>query len=254
MLRTRVIPVLLVREGALVKTVRFGKFRYVGDPINVVRIFNDLEVDELVVLDITATKTGRGPDFELIAQLSLECFMPFAYGGGITTMQHAEQLLTQGVEKIVVNTAALETPRFVSELASRFGSQAIVVSVDVRRRKHGGYDAYVCSGERKIPKPLDQVLEDAQDAGELLVNSIDRDGTYAGYDTELLRHVADRVKLPVIACGGAGTVHDLGEGVRAGGASAVGAGSMFVFQGKGLGVLVNFPTQEELEAELGMGS
>lgn len=254
MLRTRVIPVLLVRDGALVKTVRFGKFRYVGDPINVVRIFNDLEVDELVVLDITATKAGRGPDFQLIAQLSLECFMPFSYGGGISTMEHAEQLLTQGVEKVILNTAALENPGFVSELARRFGSQAIVVSLDVRRRKHGGWDAYTRSGERRIAKPLDRVLDDAKDAGELLVYSIDRDGTYAGYDLELLSYVAGRVALPIIACGGASCVKDFGDGVRAGGASAVGAGSLFVFQGKDLGVLVNFPPREELEAELGMRS
>lgn len=247
MLRTRIIPCLQVRGDSLVKTVRFGKFGYVGDPINTVRIFNELEVDELCFVDIRATVEKRAPNLPLLAHIATEAFMPLAYSGGIRDLDTARQVLGVGVEKVVVNTAACEEPSFVSRLAERFGSQSVIGSIDVRRGLLGGYQVYSHAGTRKTGlEPVEWAAElQRRGAGELLLTSMDRDGTWSGFDLDIVRSVARAVDIPVIASGGAGTLRHIGLAVNAG-ASAVALGSMVVYQGKGMGVLVNFPDRAAL--------
>jgi cyclase len=248
MLRPRAIPVLLLRAGGLVKTRRFGSPVYVGDPRNAVRIFNEKEVDELVVLDIAATAEGRDPDFGLIQEIVSEAFMPVAYGGGIASVDHARRVLADGVEKIVLGTAAVERPQLVREIAEIAGSQSVVVCIDVRRRLFGGRE--VCTRNAKRATGLDPVefarTMEAAGAGELIVQSIDRDGQMTGYDLELIRDITTRVNMPVVALGGAANLADLGRAVIEGGASAAAAGSLFVFHGRYRAVLINYPTPQQL--------
>jgi len=248
-LRPRVIPTLLLHDESLVKTVRFDSFSYIGDPTNTVRIFNELEVDELMFLDITATPEGRGPILELLAQIADECFMPLGYGGGITSVEQAREILGIGYEKIVVNSRAVQDPNLITALAEQFGSQAVIASIDVRRDRNGTPSVWTHSGTKDTglePLQWAQMVERAG-AGEILLTAIDREGTWAGYDIELVRSVADAVRIPLIASGGAATVDDVGAVVRDGGASAAAVGSMVVFQRKGMGVLVNFPAAEKLD-------
>jgi cyclase len=242
----RIIPCLLLADGGLVKTVRFEEPRYVGDPINTVRIFNDKQCDEIVVLDIRATPDGRPPDEAAIAEIASEAFMPVGYGGGIRDLQTATRLIQIGVEKVILNTIAVDQPRVVSEIADRLGSSTTVVSIDAAKRPDGTYEVRVAGGRR--PTGLD-VREHAErvaalGAGELIVTSIDRDGTMAGYDLELLRLVTGSVDIPVAANGGAGSVDDLVRAVREGGAAAAAAGSLFVFHGRHRAVLVTYPSYE----------
>lgn len=253
MLRTRVIPCLLLKDGGLVKTIKFRKPGYIGDPINTVRIFNELEVDELAFLDISATVEGRGPNYDMLRDISNECFMPLAYGGGIRDVAAGEKILQIGFEKLVINSAALETPELISALARKFGSQAVIVAIDVRRKLLGGYRVERRSATQHDSRgPVEWAREaESLGAGELLLTSIDREGTWSGYDIELIAKVTDAVGIPVIANGGAGSVADLGAAVRQGRASAVGLGSMVVYQSKGMGVLVNFPDRMTLEKQLG---
>lgn len=243
MLRTRIIPALLLRDESLVKTVRFGKYTYVGDPCNTARIFNDLEVDELMLLDILATRAGRLPNREVIAELAAECFMPLAYGGGVCEVAQAQAILRMGVEKVVVNSAALARPALIRELAGQFGSQAVVVSIDVKRDLFGRARVWARSGRQNSGRDPGEWAEEAQalGAGEVLLTSIDREGTWAGFDLGLLRRVTSRLQVPVIAHGGAGSVADIAAAVDQGGASAVALGSLVVFQRKGMGILVNYP-------------
>lgn len=252
MLRTRVIPVLLLRGESLVKTVRFGRFTYVGDPCNTVRIFNELQVDELCVLDITATPEGRSPNLALLADLASECFMPLAYGGGIRSLADAERILKIGIEKVVINSAAIDQPELISEIATPFGSQAVVVSIDVSRDLLGR--AVVRSHAGTRARGLQPVVwarqAEAMGAGEILLTCIEREGTWSGFDIDLIREVADAVSIPVVAHGGAGSVADIGSAVHEGHASAVALGSMVVFQKKGMGVLVNFPYSKLLASVL----
>lgn len=255
MLRTRVIPCLLLKGGSLVKTVRFRDPSYIGDPINTVRIFNELEVDELAFLDITASRENRGPDFAMLQAIADECFMPLAYGGGIRDLRAAERIFHIGFEKLVLNTAALENPGLISELAARYGSQAVIVAIDVRRNWLRREQTMARSGT--VSRPL-QPVEWAREAerlgaGEILLTSIDREGTWDGFDLELIARVAHAVSIPVIANGGAGSVEHIGAAVRDGHASAVALGSMVVYQSKGMGVLVNFPDQQRLAAALAGG-
>lgn len=248
----RVIPVLLLRGRGLVKTVAFRKPVYLGDPVNVIRIFNDKEVDELTLLDIDATPRGRGPDFRLLHEIASECFMPLGYGGGISTVAQVRQLLAIGLEKVVLNARAVEDPSFVRAAADEAGSQSVVVSIDVKRRLFGGQRVVTRSG--RVDTGIDPVAlaEEMQrrGAGELILNSVDRDGTMKGYDLPLVRRVASAVDIPVVACGGAASAEDFGRAV-AEGASAVAAGAMFVFQGPHRGVLISFPSRPELARVFG---
>lgn len=249
MLGIRVIPCLLLKGDGLVKTIRFAEPTYIGDPINAIRIFNAKQVHELVFLDILATKAERKPNLKLIAKICDECFMPLTIGGGICDLHDIQELLRVGVEKVVINTHALENPQFIKTATAEFGSQAIVVSIDAKITRAKTYEVWTRSGSHAVG--LD-VVEAAQlmagmGAGEILLNSIDRDGMMQGYDLDLIRLVADRINIPVIACGGAGNLRDLSSAVQDGHASAVAAGSMFVFHGPRRAVLINFPTPAELE-------
>lgn len=252
MYRARVMPCLLLKGAGLVKTYRFSKPVYVGDPINAVRIFNEKEVDELVVLDISATIEGREPAFEMLEEIAGECFMPLAWGGGIKRMDQIERVFKLGAEKVCINTAAVENPGLIRQAASAFGSQSIVVSLDVKRTMLGKYRVYTRGGRQKTH--LDAVgfaqqMEESG-AGEIFLTAIDRDGTMQGYDLELTRLVAEAVSIPVIACGGAGTLLDFSAVVRQARASAAAAGSLFVFHGRHRAVLISFPPQVELEKTL----
>lgn len=248
MLRTRVIPCLLLRDESLIKSVKFKNYNYIGDPINTVRIFNELEVDELVFLDITASREGRKPNFRILEQIADECFMPLAYGGGLSDIEDIGRIFAIGFEKVVVNSHAAGDPAFITRLADKFGSQSIIGSIDARKNLWGRYEVFTHGGSHKCGKnPVDWALElERLGAGELLVTSMDQDGTWNGYDIKLVESVTSKVHVPVIASGGAGTLHHIGEVVEKGGASAVALGSMVVFQGKDLGVLVNFPDRKEL--------
>lgn len=249
MLKTRVIPCLLVQGQRLVKTIAFHNPRYVGDPINAVRIFNEKEVDELVVLDIAATIEQRPPNLRLISEMASECFMPLAYGGGIRSLDDLQSVFSLGVEKVVINSEAAARPAFIRDAAGKFGSQSVIVSIDVKKKWLGGYETRTLSGRQGTgfdPVRFACDMENAG-AGEIFLNSIDRDGTMRGYDLDLIRAVSRAVSIPVIACGGAGNLADLAAAVNQG-ASAVAAGSMFVFHGKHRAVLINYPSRRELEA------
>ncbi|HEY4942138.1 MAG TPA: AglZ/HisF2 family acetamidino modification protein [Rhizomicrobium sp.] len=252
MLRTRVIPALLLRNESLVKTRRFGAFTYVGDPCNTVRIFNELEVDELIFLDITATRERRPPNLKVLADIANECFMPLGYGGGIRSLDQAKSVFDIGFEKVAINTYAAEDPKIIAQVAEVYGSQAVIGSIDVKADIWGRKRVYVASGRRQTgldPVAWARQLE-AMGAGEILLTSIDREGTWNGFDLDLVKSVTSAVSIPVIAQGGAGNVEHIEDVVKRGGASAVAVGSMVVFQKKGMGVLVNFPDQRDLEARL----
>lgn len=255
MLRTRIIPCLLLKDGALVKTVHYNKFEYIGDPLNTCRIFNELEVDEMLLLDIRASVNGMPPNMRQLSSLVSECFMPLSYGGGITSIAQAEQLFATGFEKVVLNSALFENPGLVTEIAKTFGSQSVVASIDVRKSLFGGYQVSSHSGTRKQKTRLIEwaMQLEALGAGELLLTSIDREGSWSGFDLTLIRSVSDALGIPVIANGGAGNVSHIGEAVREGRASAVSLGSMVVFQNKGMGVLVNFPDKAQLASALNHG-
>lgn len=232
------------------KTTKFSDARYLGDPINIVRIFNDKEVDELIFVDITATVERRKPALEYIREIATECFMPLCYGGGVRGLEDMDTLYAAGVEKIAINSYAVEKPAIVGDAARRFGSQSVVVSMDVRRTMFGKYEVRTHGGRRKTgldPVEHARRSEDAG-AGEILLTSIDRDGKMQGYDLDLVRTVSDAVGVPVIASGGAGSVDDLASAVNVGGASAAAAGSLFVFQGPHRAVLIHYPDSRELNA------
>lgn len=249
MLQTRVIPVLLLRGSGLVKTVRFREPNYLGDPRNAVKIFNEKEVDELVLLDIEATRSGKEPNFELIEEIVSEAFMPIGYGGGIQTVEQAVKILKLGVEKVIIGSQA-PSLTLVEQIASRVGNQSVVACIDAKRGLLGGYDSYVVSGTRpcKVDPPTMAQRLEAAGAGEIIIQSIDRDGTMIGYDIHLTKQVTAAVRVPVIACGGAGTVEHLKQGFYEAGASALAAGSMFVYQGRHRAVLISYPERSVLEA------
>jgi imidazole glycerol-phosphate synthase subunit HisF len=253
MLKTRVIPCLLVREGGLVKTTRFKDAKYVGDPINAVKIFNDKEVDELALLDISATRSGRGPCFRVIEEVASECFMPLAYGGGIRTLEEVRRIMKLGVEKVIFNSTAWRDHDIVRQSAREFGAQAVVASIDVRRKLLGRYEVCVDNGMRPTGEEVVAYARRMEDcgAGEILLTAIDRDGTKQGYDLELIGKVTRAVGVPVIAAGGAGSLSDFKAAVYQGGAAAVAAGAMFVFHGPHRAVLITYPGHEELRRVLG---
>jgi cyclase len=248
MRRIRVIPVLLMQRGGLVKSVKFKDHKYVGDPINAVRIFNDKEVDELVILDISATSEKRPPDIGRIREIVAEAFMPIAYGGGITKMQEIDSLINSGIEKVILNSIAASNISLVREAATVLGSQSVSVSIDVKKNWLGKYRVHIENASKSIDKDPVQHAQDVVNAGagEIILQSVDRDGSFNGYDVELIKMVSKAVNVPVVALGGAAGVDDFTLAVQSG-ASAVAAGSIFVFQGPHRAVLISYPAQQQLK-------
>lgn len=243
------MPCLLLRNGALVKTVKFRNPGYIGDPLNAIRIFNEKEVDELIFLDISATIENRKPSFDLLGEIATECFMPLSYGGGVRSIEDMNEIFRLGIEKVAINSYALENPEFIKIAADKYGSQSIVVSMDVAKKSFGRYEVMTYGGRRGTSKdPIAYAKEmEKMGAGELILTSIDRDGTCEGYDIDLTYRVSSEVSIPVIACGGAGSLKDLRNVVKNGGASACAVGSMVVYYGRNHAVLISFPDHKELE-------
>ncbi len=255
MLRPRIIPCLLVHKGGLVKTVGFDKPKYVGDPLNAVRIFNEKEVDELMVLDIDASREGRDPDYALIRKLAAECRMPLAYGGGVHAVEQFERLISLGVEKVAISSAAVADPALIGAAAARVGRQSVVVVIDVRR-KHDRYEVYTHNGSRASGLDAIELARraEAAGAGEIVINSIDCDGAMKGYDLDLVRRARETVTLPLTVLGGAGSLADIGSLVREFGVIGAAAGSLFVFKGVYRAVLINYPSRADKEALLAQAS
>ena len=252
MMKTRVIPVLLLQGQGLVKTVRFRDPTYIGDPINSIRIFNEKEVDELVFLDISATVEGRDPNYQVLEDIAGEAFMPLAYGGGVRRLEQAQRIFGLGFEKVVLSAVTYENDRLIADLVARYGSSSVVACVDCKKSFLGRHELFTHNGKiRKKQKLIEHVCKLAElGVGEIIVNSIDRDGTQKGYDIELIVAVAGAVNVPVVACGGAAGVEDFRAAVTRGGASAVAAGSLFVFKGPHRAVLINYPERRDLASVL----
>lgn len=248
MFRPRVIPVLLLRNLGLVKSIKFKDYRYLGDPINAVKLFNDLGADELVFLDISASKEKRKISLDFVRKVGDESNMPFAVGGGIRTNKDIREILNSGAEKVIINTAAAENPDFIKHASQEFGSSTIVVCIDIRKKFLGNNVVWTYSGTKATsfdPVNYAKLITDCG-AGELLIQSIDRDGTMEGYDIELISNISNAVTIPVIACSGAGCYQDLKDAVQQANVSAVAAGSLFVYHGPRKAVLINYPTHEEI--------
>lgn len=248
MIDTRVIPCLLLKGKGFFKTQKFKDPRYLGDPINVLKIFNEKEAHEIVILDITATIEGRKPNFSFLSEMAGECFMPLAYGGGITSIEEIKQILSIGFEKVIINSSAYLQPELIRQASSIFGSQSIVISIDAKKNLLGRYDVYIKDGTHKTKNRPDEfaIQMESMGAGEILITSIEQDGTMSGYDVPLIKIISDAVSIPVLACGGAGSLQDFSNAINIGKASAVVAGSMFVFHGKQRGVLISFPEDSKL--------
>ena len=247
MLRPRIIPSLLIHEKGLVKTVNFKSPKYVGDPINAVRIFNEKQVDELVFFDIDATVLNREPDYALIEKLANQSCMPLCYGGGVKTVEQAQKIFALGIEKIAISSAAIVNPNLVKKIAERVGSQSVIVVLDVKKKLLGGYEIYTHNGKKstginpvKFAKELEQL-----GAGEIIINSIDEDGVMKGYDLNLIDKIAEIISIPLTVLGGAGTLSDIEMVINKHGVIGVSAGSLFVFKGTYKAVLINYPTQVE---------
>lgn len=249
MLAPRIIPVLLLSEGGLVKTRQFAKPIYVGDPVNAVRIFNDKEVDELIFLDISAGKKRIDPNFELIYEIASEAFIPFAYGGGISNLQQIEKLFSIGAEKVVLNTITYTNPEVVEAAVRRFGAQSIVASIDVGKSLFGAPQIKSHGGLKKQNLSISEQVNNLMQlgVGEIMINSINRDGMMSGYDLDLVKMVSEMVNIPIIASGGAGSLAQMRDVLRIGKADAAAAGSFFVFKGSHRGVLINYPTRSDLK-------
>ena len=245
--RPRIIPTLLVDDRDLIKTVQFGKRTYLGDPVNAVKIFNRKGIDELSILDIGATKKNLEPDYELLKDIASEAFMPLSYGGGIKTIEQIHSLLAIGYEKVIINSALVRKPELITKAAEMFGSQSVVASIDAKKEQ-GKYICYIADGtERVEPDPFELAIKAVKlGAGEIIINSINNDGMMSGYDIELVRGVCDKVKVPVIAIGGAGGINHLKDVLKNGHAHAAAGGSMFVFYGKLKAVLITAPSEKEL--------
>lgn len=251
MLHPRITPCLLVRNKGLVKTVKFKDPKYVGDPINAVKIFNEKMVDELVVLDIDATGENREPDYRMIENLAAECRMPLCYGGGIKTAEQAQRVFGLGVEKVAISSAAVDDPELVARMADRVGKQSVVVVVDVKKRLLGGrYDVFTHNGQRNTHKnPVEFAQEmERLGAGEIVVNSIDQDGVMKGYDFTLVDLIREAVSIPMTVLGGAGSLGDIGKLIAKHGIIGAAAGSLFVFKGVYKAVLINYPNRAEKQA------
>lgn len=247
MIRKRVIPVLLLMDSGLVKTVKFKGSTYIGDPVNAVRIFNEKEVDEIIFVDIMAGRQNKEPDYAMLGEIAGECFMPLGYGGGIKTLAQAKRTFDEGVEKVILGAALANSPQLANQIASIYGAQSVVGVVDVKRTFFGRYTVTISSNDEDLridPVTYAKRLEQSG-VGEIFLNSIDRDGMMQGFDLELIKIVSDAVSVPVIACGGAGNLGHMAPAFQHG-ASAVAAGSMFVFHGKHRAVLISYPTQQEI--------
>lgn len=249
MLKTRVIPILLLQNGGLVKGEKFKKHKYVGDPINAVRIFNEKEVDELAFIDISATAEGREPDYALIEDVATEAFMPIAYGGGITHESQVQRLFRSGIEKVIINSAFHQDPELIKRCSNIAGSQSIAVSIDVKKNILGRYEVLTHNGNKKTGvDPVTYALQaEAMGAGELVVTAIDREGTNKGFDIDLIATITDAVNIPVVAQGGASSLNDFKKVVNEAHASAVAAGNFFTFHGKHKAVLLTYPAYSGLE-------
>lgn len=252
MLRSRIIPCLLVHNKALVKTTSFKDPKYVGDPINAVKIFNEKEVDELMVLDIDATVEGRGPNFDLIRNIAVECRMPFCYGGGITTVEQAKQIIKLGAEKLAISSAAVNNFSLLSEIGKAVGMQSVVVVIDAKKRNFmssGDYDVYIKNGKVKTLLKIRDFLTDLNKigVGEIVVNSIDADGTMSGYDYSLAEMARELTDVPITILGGAGSYDDIKKLINKFKIIGAAAGSLFVFKGKYRAVLISYPSKEEKE-------
>ena len=252
MLRPRIIPCLLVHNGGLVKTVGFAEPKYVGDPINAVKIFNEKEADELIVVDIDATANGVEPNYRLIAQFAAECRMPLCYGGGVRSVEQVRRIIGLGVEKVALSAAALADPALVSNAAAAVGSQSVVVVLDVRR-KGGDWQVFTHNGRRATGRSVEEAARAAESAGagEVVLNSIDNDGRMKGYDLELATRVRSAVRLPMTVLGGAGSLADMGRLLAACGVIGAAAGSFFVFKGAYRAVLISYPSGEQKESLIG---
>lgn len=251
MTRIRVIPVLLLSQNGIVKTKRFAQPRYLGDPINAVKIFNDKRADELAVLDIEATAKAR-IDYDWISDIVSEAFMPIAYGGGINSLDQCVELFKRGVEKVVINSSIPDRPQLITEVAQRFGAQAVIASIDVKKNFWKKNKVYTRNGKKETkfePAELARMCEQFG-AGEIILTSIEREGTFSGYDIALLQTVSSAVGVPVVANGGAAKIADFELAVKQGGCSAVAASSMFVFAAKDEGVLISYPSESELQEQL----
>ncbi len=249
--RARIIPVLTIDQRKLVKTVKFKKPNYIGDPVNAIKIFNDKMVDEIVVLDITASVQGREPNYELIYEMASECFSPLGYGGGVSTFEQAQRIFSLGVEKVILNTVVKTRPELLQQIADTYGSQSVVVSIDVKKKLLGGKKPHFKSGsESSSENLLDFALKmEKAGAGELVINNIDADGTFAGYDRALIQEIASAVNIPVVACGGAASFHDMTNIISETQASAAAAGSVFVYKGNNTNsILISYPTPEDIKA------
>lgn len=245
----RVIPVLLLKNKGLVKSVKFKDYRYVGDPINAVRIFNEKEVDELMFLDIEASKTGHAPRLDVLQQIASECFMPLGYGGGVSTIDHIKSLIQCGIEKISINSAALDKLDFIKSACDQFGSSTIVGAIDVKKNLWGKYHVFNHKSNKILERDPLAFAESLQKAGvgELFINIVDRDGIMEGFDFEFIKKITAAIDVPVIACGGCGSIKDIDQVINYSNASAAAAGSFFVFHGKHKAVLITYPEYGVLE-------
>ncbi len=249
MFRPRIIPVLLLKDGALYKSKAFKDYKYIGDPINAVRIFNDLKADELVFLDITASTEKRLISLDFVREVGEEANMPFAVGGGIRTIDHIRDIIGAGAEKVIINTFAAEHPNFIQKAADTFGSSTIVVCMDVKKKFLGKLQTWTMAGTKATgygPVDFAKLMED-KGAGEIIVQSIERDGTMAGYDLDLIRQISESVTIPVVALGGAGSMQHLRDAYRSAYANGLAAGSIFVYKGSRNGVLISYPEKTEIE-------
>jgi cyclase len=250
----RIVPVLLMQDDGLVKGKRFKRHRYIGDPINTVKIFNDKEVDEIVILDISKSAKSVEPNYTLIEEIASEAFMPLTYGGGITHINHANNLFNCGIEKVVLGASAFYNPDLVRDLCDRFGSQSVVCSVDYKMRFFNKVGVYVKNGTKYTGLNLREYIRYLQDlgVGELLLNDVDRDGTRLGFNITQLQELADVIQVPAVACGGAGSLEDMRDLFDFTCITSAGAGSLFVFKGNLDGILINYPSRVSMEKVLGI--
>lgn len=249
MRRVRVIPTLLIQNGGLVKGKNFKNHQYVGDPINAVRIFNEKEVNEIAIIDISATRKNKTPNLEQIAEIASEAFMPLSYGGGITKIEQVDELFYNGIEKIIVNSSAVFKPKLITEIANKYGNQSVVVSIDTKKDWFGTTNVYTWCGEKNTKKNPQKFAKECENlgAGEILLTSINKEGTYMGYDVTIIKEICNEVSIPVIANGGAGSVFHMIDAIKHG-ASAVAAGNIFVFQRPHNAVLISYLNTKELRS------